>query len=99
MQVRAHGKEAGMRAEAQGTDAGIAADKAQTPNLMRLRLEMPRLEALPLLAEKMSKPLEKIESIRVHHVYGIGGGGGDGGKGGPLDSIYDMAMNLPMLKK
>ncbi|KAB7578542.1 flotillin family protein [Verminephrobacter eiseniae] len=99
MQVRAQGKEASMRAEAQGTAAGIAADNAQSPDLMRLRLELARLEALPLLAEKLSKPLEKIESIRVHHVSGIGGGGGDGGKGGPLDSIYDMAMNLPMLKK
>ena len=99
MAVRANGSEASLSAEARGMAARIAADNAQSADLMRLRLELARIEALPMLAEKMSKPLEKIESIRVHHISGLGGSAGGKQAGGPLDSIYDMAMNLPMLKK
>lgn len=99
--VKAAAQEASMVAQATGEAARIAADNAQTPALMELRLQLARLEALPKLAEKMVKPMEKIESIRINHLSGLSGSQGGKGTGpaGPMDAIYDMALNLPLLKK
>ena len=57
----------------------------------------------------MVKRAEKIDSIKIHHISGLGspaqgGGGGAAAAEKPvvnqaLDSIMDMALQLPALKK
>ena len=58
----------------------------------------------------MVRPAEKINSIKIHHITGgaldrsgLSGGGERGGEKPPvnqaLDSIMDMAVQLPALRK
>jgi hypothetical protein len=50
----------------------------------------------------MVKPAEKIESIRINHLSGFGGGHGGGGKpplNQAIDSIMEMAVQMPALRK
>ncbi|HVL55721.1 MAG TPA: flotillin domain-containing protein, partial [Burkholderiaceae bacterium] len=53
---------------------------------------------------EMVKPAEKIDSIRIHQVSGLGTGAHGGGGHKPavnqaIDSIMEMAVQLPALKK
>ena len=90
-------------AEAEAARARIEAENARSDALVAMELEKARLEAMPRIVGEMVKPAEKINSINVNHVTGLGGSGGDGGSKSPvstaMDSIMEMAVQLPLLKK
>lgn len=98
-----------MLAEAEGKRALVEADNSQSEHLMRLKLDLKRIETLPEVVSRMTKPAEKIESIRINHISGMDGSGGRKGKGGKgtdgapinqvVDSVLAMALQLPAIKK
>lgn len=107
-QLRAEAERHRLIAESEGRSALIEAENAQSEQILRLRLEMHKLDKLPEIAAQMVKPAEKIDSIRINHISGLGsfaGGGGEGGGAGPtgfqsaLDSIMGMAIGFPAIKK
>ena len=76
-----------------------------------MRVARTRLQALPQIVSEMVKPAEKIDSIKIHHVTGLGNNstgenGSSTAKGSDkpvdqhaIDSILDMAVQLPALKR
>ena len=95
-----------LLSKAEGTAALVAAENAQSAELMRLKLDKARLRALPDVVEKLMKPTERIESIRVNHITGIGGGHGpasdqSGGNGvnQVIDGVLGLALQLPAVRK
>jgi len=94
-----------LLSEAKGRAAIIAAENAQTPELMAMRLDEQRMRTLPQLVEKMMKPTEKIESIRINQMNGFNGAsGGDGGDDKStvnqvVDAVLSMALQLPAVQK
>ena len=105
---RAHAQKDELLARAEGTAALIAAENAQSPDLMRFKLDQDRLRTLPRVVESMLKPAEKIETIRINHISGMGAmsGGGASGEAGEksainqaVDGVLNMALQLPAVKK
>ncbi|MEX2518116.1 MAG: flotillin domain-containing protein [Paracoccaceae bacterium] len=96
-----------LLAEAEGRAALIAAENAQSAELIAMKLDEARLKALPDIVERMMKPAEKIETIRINHITGFGSsGGGEGAFGGGnsavnqvVDSMLSMALQLPAVQK
>jgi flotillin len=99
-----------MLAEAEGKRALVDADNNQSEQLMRLKLDLARIKALPEVVSRMTKPAEKIDSIRINHISGMDGSGskgkGKGGKGSDtapinqvVDSVLSMALQLPAIRK
>ncbi len=90
-------------AEVAASRARIDAENTRTDALVALEFEKVRLEAMPKIMSEMVKPAEKIKSINVNHVTGLGGGIGDGSPKSPvttaMDSIMEMAVQYPLLKK
>lgn len=106
--IRAEAKKKDMLAEAEGRRAITDADNALSAELIGMKVDLARLEALPAIMAEAVKPAEKIDSIRIHQVSGLTGGtgGGDTGATGDkapinqaLDSIMGMAVQMPALKK
>ncbi|MEL6586714.1 MAG: flotillin domain-containing protein [Pseudomonadota bacterium] len=103
--IQAEAKKADMLAEAEGREKIAAAENVLSDEIIGMKLQLARLEAMPGIVEQMVKPAEKIDSIRIHQVGGLGQGGGAGGEGGKpvvnqaLDSIMGMAVQMPALKK
>lgn len=105
-ELRAAGRRHESAAETEARKARIAAENQQSEALMRMKLERQKIDRLPELAERMMKPLEKIESIRINHIAGLGfGGGGDlearsqSPIGGAVDGVLNLALQLPAMQK
>lgn len=107
--IAATAKRIEMLAEAEGKRALVEADNGQSEQLMRLKLDMARIQTLPEVVSRMTKPAEKIDSIRINHISGMDGSGGGKGRkgkgtdGAPInqvvDSVLAMALQLPAIKK
>lgn len=91
--------------EAEAHRAHIEAENVRSESQVSMELELSRLEALPKIVSEMVKPAEKIKSININQLSGFGSGNGTAeGKDKPvvnqaLDSILDMAVQLPAMKK
>ncbi len=107
--LRTAAKKEQVLAEAEGQEALAQAANALNGDAMSLKVDMARLEALPKVVAEMVKPAERIDSIKIHHVTGLNpkGGTGEGAAATgekpvvnqAVESILDMAVQLPALKK
>jgi len=108
VRLSAMAEELAMKAE--NARAMNEAENAMSPEVVELARDKARLDALPKIVEQMVRPAEKIDSIKIHHITGGAldrsgaSGGGEGGGDKPpvnqaLDSIMDMAVQLPALRK
>jgi flotillin len=94
-----------MLAESEGKLALLAAENTSSEALMRMKLEMYRLDRLPEITAQLMKPVEKIDSIRIHQFGGLpSGGAATGAPAGSavnqaVSSILDMALQMPVLKR
>jgi uncharacterized membrane protein YqiK len=104
--IRAAAKKLDLLAEAEGRAALVQSENAVSPDIVAMRVQMARLEAMPKIVAEMVKPAEKIESIRINQISGLGtgaaGGGGDAPKS-PVNQAFDAmlgaALQLPAMKK
>ena len=90
-------------ADSDAVRAHIDAENSRSPALIAMELEKARLEAMPKIISEMVKPAEKIKAINVNHITGLGGASGASSPSTPvavaMDSIMEMAVQMPMLKK
>ena len=104
---RAKAQKDQLIAKAEGEAALIKAENAQSDELIRMKLDMAKLDTLPDLVGKMLKPAEKIDSIRINHITGFApGGGGSTGEASDkavvnqvVDGVLNMALQMPAVKK
>ncbi|HEX6296892.1 MAG TPA: flotillin domain-containing protein [Burkholderiales bacterium] len=102
MSVRAVARKSDRLAEAEGQRAMIDAENKIDRHIAAMKVDLARLETLPKVVAEMVKPAEKIESIRINHLSGFGGTHGGAGKpplNQAIDSIMEMAVQLPALRK
>jgi uncharacterized membrane protein YqiK len=106
--IRAEAKKKDMLAEAEGRRAITDAENALSADLIGMKVDLARLDAMPKVLAEAVKPAEKIDSIRIHHLSGLNNGAGSGNGSGSgdkapinqaLDSIMGMAVQMPALKK
>jgi len=103
----AEAKKQEMLAEAEGRRALITAENETGERIVEMKTDLARLEALPKIVAEMVKPAEKIDSIKIHQLSGLGsvqnGKQSDAGDKPVIrqvfDSILEMAVQLPALKK
>lgn len=101
--AQANATRASLLAEAEGRAAIAKAENAISNDVIRMKVDMHRLDRLPDIVAQMVKPAEKIDTIRIHQISGLGGaGGGDATKpmvNQAIDGVLGMALQLPALKK
>lgn len=93
-------------AEAEGKTALVAAENALTSEIIEMKLQMARLDALPAIIAEMVAPAQMIDRITLTNVTGMGnvGGAGEGtgNSGGAAnqvaDAILSMGLNLPIVQ-
>ncbi len=90
-----------LAVQAQGKQEMISAENAMSAPLIAMKLEQQRLGVLPDMADKMSRPLEKIGDIHINHVSGLGSGSSteSGSFGSIVDDVLQLAFRLPAIKK
>lgn len=89
-------------AEAEAEEARIKTANGRSKELMTMEMEKARLAAMPGIVEQMVKPAEKIKGININHISGLecsGEGGTPTPVGQTIESILDMAVALPAMKK
>ena len=79
IKIRAEANKLDKLAEAEGTRALVDADNAISEEIVAMKIQLARLQALPEIVAQMVKPAEKIESIKIHQVSGLGGKVGGSG--------------------
>ncbi|MBL4725788.1 MAG: hypothetical protein JKY83_03765 [Rhizobiaceae bacterium] len=93
-------------ASAESRRAHIEAENKRSSEIIAMEIEKARLEAAPKIVAEMVKPAEKIKSININHLSGgFGQTSSTGGAGGDkpvinqaIDSIMEMAVQMPALK-
>ncbi len=91
-------------AAAEAARARIDAENARGEHVIAMQTDLARLDALPKIVSEMVKPAEKINAINIHHLTGFGATGSEASGSKPvvnqaLDSIMEMAVQLPALKR
>lgn len=86
-------------AEAEAERARIEAANARSDAIVAMELEKARLEAMPKIVAEMVKPAEKIQGISINRISGLRGEASGSATNEITDSILDLAVQLPSLKK
>ena len=105
--LRSDSEKGDMLAKAAGKTAIIAAENAQSKEIIDMKLHSKKLAILPEVVEKMMKPAEKIEGIRINNISGFAKSGGSDGSStsegssvnNVIDGVLDLALQLPAVKK
>ena len=76
IKLAADAKERMNTVEADGVKQQNEADNTLAPELVKLRMQLALIEALPAIIEQSVKPMEHIDSIKVVDVQGLTGSSG-----------------------
>lgn len=106
-ELRSAARKIELLAQAEGQRALIDAENKIGETIAAMKIDLAKIEAMPKLVAEMVKPAEKIESIKVHQISGLGGSSGMGQSNSGnksavnqlIESIMEMAVQLPALKK
>lgn len=105
--MRLDAARAKLSVKAEAKRAFNEADNLLGSEIVALKKDLAKLDALPKIVAQMVKPAEKIDSVNIHHISGLGAGTGQGSADGQqkpvvnqaMDSVLEMAVQLPALKK